>query len=201
VEDLPADPTALVAAPIAGRPVTRSADDPPQLLGVEMDEAAGLGMLVADDRDTLARPAHQTVAAEDPVDRRGRQPDQHRDPVGAPAETSAQGDDPCFLDDREPVRAGVRSGAPVDERIPACRPPAGRPAVVEAAADPSRETRRGDRHARFDELEDGRPTPWRQPSVGVTMHRGALPVIEVVSALNLAGEGLLVVTNLVREQS
>jgi len=28
-----------------------------------------------------------------------------------------------------------------------------------------------------------------------------MPVVEVVSALNLAGDGLLVVTNLVREQN
>ena len=75
------------------------------------------------------------------------------------------------------------------------------PAVVEVSADPSGETGGGHRHARLDEQEDGRPTPWRQSSVGVTMHRGALPVVELSALLNLAGDGLLVVTNVVREQS
>jgi hypothetical protein len=32
------------------------------------------------------------------------------------------------------------------------------------------------------------------------MHRGALPDVELLALLNLAGDGLLVVTNLVREQ-
>jgi hypothetical protein len=35
----------------------------------------------------------------------------------------------------------------------------------------------------------------------VTMRRGALPVVELSALLNLAGDGLLVVTNLVIEQT
>lgn len=72
---------------------------------------------------------------------------------------------------------------------------------VEAPADSEGGAGGGHRHARLHRFGDLRAAAWRQRRVGVTMHRGALPVVEVVSALNLPGDGLLYVTNVVAEQT
>src|SRR3990170_5467338 len=124
----------LVRTPVARWPGTRA--DPPELLRVEMEQAAGLGDLVADDR--LADPDPREVAqpAEDPVAGRGRQVEQSADPVGSEAGRLAQAGDLALGRDRHPLRAAARSGAPVDETRRARGLPARQPAVVGAPAHP-----------------------------------------------------------------
>ena len=66
---------------------------------------------------------------------------------------------------------------------------------------PATETGSCHRHARLDRFEDLGPTAWRQDRVGVTMHRGALLGGWLFDALNLPGDGLLYVTNVLGDYS
>ncbi len=165
-----------------------------------MDEAARLGVLVADDRHRLAPAADQALAAEHPVDGRGGLPDQGGDPVRTPAEALPEGDDLGLLGDGQTVRARARSRAAVDEPGLPGHLPARQPAVLEAPAHPAARQAAVTVIPASTSRKHRRPTPWRQTSVGVTMHRAALPVVELSALLKLAGDRLLVVTNPVGEQ-
>ena len=158
-------------------------------------------MLEADHGLTLGAPADLPVAAQGAVDGRWRQREQGRDPVGTPALRLADPEDVQLLGGRESLSTPVWTAAAIDERGRATRLPAWPPAVVPAPAHPEHETGGTDRRTRGNGVEDRRPTTWRQARIGMTMHRGALPVVELSALLNLAGDGLLFVTNLVEEQS
>jgi hypothetical protein len=179
----------------------RAAHDAAQLLGIEVDQTAREGVLVADHHGPLRGLAHEALAVEHPVDRRGRQLEQRPDAFGTPAGPLAQAHDVRLGERRQPPRTGARARAAVEKATLALGAPTWQPAVVEAPTDTERGARGRDRHTRLDRLEDLGPAAWRQGGIGVTMHRGALPVVELVSALNLAGDGLLVVTNVVAEQT
>jgi len=90
VQHLPANP-APVIAPIAGGAVAGTVDDASQLLGVELDEAARRGVLVADDGSRSA------LVADSPRRRMAR----------------------CTLERARPSTAAMRSGPqPVVVRNP-----------------------------------------------------------------------------------
>ena len=181
--------------------MARSAHDAPELLGVEMDEAAWLLVLVAHDRLALRLAGHETLAPQHAMTGGRGQAEPGTEPVGTPAGPSALGHDGGLLGQREAARAVVRSRARVDEAVAAPRLPARQPPVEEATADAEGGTGRRDGHPGLDGLEDLGASSWCQRGACMTMHRGALPVVELVSALNLAGDGLPYVTNVVRGQN
>jgi hypothetical protein len=81
-------------------PVAATGAEPPRLLDVHVDQLAGPGAFVAAD-DLAAGPVQhlqppEPVAAQHPVHRRGRQPDQRADPSWAQLAGLAQGHDSHF---------------------------------------------------------------------------------------------------------
>lgn len=189
MEHLPPD-APVTARADTGRPVPGSGADAAELLGVEVEQAARRGELVAEGRHRGRRRSLETEAADGPVDGRGRRPQGRGDPVGSPAggaDASPRSAAPRGPGDAAVSGLAERSGRRVH---PAHGPPAQQPPVVTATADPEGETGGADGQAGLDGPEDLRPTAWCQAGVGVTMpSEEPSQVIELVSALNLAGDG------------
>lgn len=119
VEIVVADPTpASGATTSAVDAVAAAGGDTAQLLGVDMDQVAGVGMLVAADHPAggAVQPVESVllVADQNPVDGPGVQPEPSADAGRAePQRTQVQ--DLAFECDREAAWVGVRGAGPVDE--------------------------------------------------------------------------------------
>jgi len=152
-------PAVAIATPVgpAEHPVTAAVRDAAELLDVDVDELAGLGLLVADRLDPAdwqarrlvdVREQRHPVAGQDAADRRPRHTEVVADPVWPPAPAEPQRDDPALELARRPRRRTQRPRGAIGHRQPGaisdrpfhrgrgrtleslCRP-AGRPALLD----------------------------------------------------------------------
>jgi hypothetical protein len=164
-------PATMLGRVAAMDPVAATIAQPTQLLGIHVDQLAGVGALIAADQ-LPGRPVHPgqpvaPVAAEHPVDGGGWQPDQWGDPGRPQLAGLAQLQDRSFQPQWGPPRMGMGAAGPVDQAGLAVLAKAGPPAVGGGArgAHLGRDVR--DRAASRDALAQDHPSGRGQPGVSV----------------------------------
>ena len=193
MESLPAETlataaTAALAAPVAGDAVA-DAVDPAELLGIDVDQSAGLLPLVADDchgRVESLEPA-EPDPAQRLADRRDRPAEAARD--RRPRQPLAPQDcDLGFGGGIKPERAGMRPRRAVAQAGSTFHPEAVAPLAHRPAVDTERRRHGRDRRARLKTFHDQHSTARRGSGILMNVHPRLLGDGRVCGNRNLASK-------------
>jgi hypothetical protein len=173
VDPVPTQTTVPIADLTAVDAVPATGGNPPQALGVEVDQLAGCGALVAHNRRARLKPVEpaQPLAAQHGVDRRATQTGPPRQAVGTDPQLVAQPAQVVNDGRIERSSLAMDAAAAVEQALLALAPVAVPPLRAGLAADARRGRRSAHRPTAGDAFDQDQPTTRREPRVSMR-HEG-----------------------------